>query len=582
MRTLVIFFLLFTAELAGASPAEQTLSYFRADGRRVTLTTVRREGKLEIPIPGRRPVIIGRNIIARLRPGDNPRSDPFNDLAPLRRLRGLGNTWLLRARDQASAVRACAAVFESKRAVWAVPDFTVPIELMHVPDDPLYPQQWHLKSPRAQDIEAERAWDITFGDPQVVVAVLDTGVGVHPDLDPARMLKPRNILTGADDASPSNLAIDAHGTACMGLIAATADNQTGASGVCPLCSGMPVRIFDDFAQMATISQIAEGIGYAADEGAWVISNSWGIGQELIDQGGIDMTPLYEAVRHAVESGRGGKGCVVLFAAGNGDADLNAQPIGPDELPAMEETIAVGACGHDGYVARYSDYGPCVSLLAPSWSGQSGDPKILTLDTAGDAGYNKAGEHYKSEPGQGDISTGEGEPDAEGDYTRYFGGTSAATPIAAGVAGLVLSVNPNLTYLQLKDILQSTADKIGGIDYLDGRDDHYGYGRVNALRAVAVAKYGRDNPDGTECALDLNCLGVCRTDQPDAGQPTCATTCAQPEECLEDQDCLAGYCGPKEPEPVIEGGCGCNATAPGVLEVLPLLVLVFSRRRRNVT
>ncbi len=394
------------------------------------------------------------------------------------------------------------------------------------------------------------------------------------------MFKPRNILTGADDASPSDLAIDAHGTACMGLVAATADNQTGMSGVCPLCSGMPVRIFDDFAQMASISQIAEGIGYAADQGAWVISNSWGIGQELIDQGGIDMTPLYEAVRHAVSSGRGGKGCIMLFAAGNGDADLNAQPIGPDELPAMDETIAVGACGHDGYVARYSDYGSCVSFLAPSWSGQSGDPRIFTLDTAGDAGYNKAGEHYRSEPGQGDVSTGESEPDPEGDYTRYFGGTSAATPIAAGVAALVLSVNPDLTYLELKDILQSTAEKVGEIEYVDGHDDHYGYGRVNALRAVAVAKYGRDNPDGAPCALDLNCRDVCRSDQPDGGEPACATTCAVAEDCSEDHDCLAGYCGPEQPEPVIEGGCGCGTSAPGAFGILPLLVLVFFGRRRN--
>ncbi len=574
----------FTSLQVAAPAAGGRLSYFRHDGRRVSIEPVRRAGKLVIPIPGRRPVIIGRDVIVRLRPGDDPRSLPPTGLTPIRRIRGLDNTWLLSAPDEPSAVRACAAVFESKRAVWAVPDFSVPIELMHTPDDPLYPEQWHLKSPRGQDIAAEDAWDITRGDPQVVVAVLDTGVGVHPDLDPARMLKPRNILTGTDDATPSNLAIDAHGTACMGLVAATADNQTGVSGVCPRCSGMPVRIFDDFAQMATISEIAEGIGYATDEGAWVISNSWGIGQELIDQGGIDMTPLYEAVRHAVESGRAGKGCVVLFAAGNGDADLNAQPIGSDELPAMDETIAVGACGHDGYVARYSDYGSCVSVLTPSWSGQSGDPKILTLDTAGDAGYNKAGEHYKSEPGQGDVSTGASEPDAEGDYTRYFGGTSAATPIAAGVAALVLSANPDLDYHQVRDILQSTAEKVGDIEYIDGRDDHYGYGRVHALRAVAVAKYGRDNIDGEPCVLDLNCAGVCRTDQPDAGQPACATTCAQPEDCPEDQDCLSGYCGPELPEPVIEGGCGCKTPVRGEPNIWPLALLVFlvCKQRRHLS
>ena len=126
--------------------------------------------------------------------------------------------------------------------------------------------------------------------------------------------------------------------------------------------------------------------------------------QTVDQGGFDMALLYEAVRHATTNGRGGKGCLVLFAAGNGDGDLNATPIGPDELPAMDETLAIGGCDHTGRVARYSDYGPCVSVVAPTWSGWSGDPKIVTTDTSGNAGYNKAGEFYVSEPGEGSCFT----------------------------------------------------------------------------------------------------------------------------------------------------------------------------------
>jgi len=569
---------------AVASPARaEAWHYFRADGRLTTLDVSLENQRAEIRVPAsRHPVRLGRNVIVRTGT-DTPQFDDFREygLRTVRPLAGLARTWILGAENPRSAVQACARLYESGRVVWAVPDFIVPVSLCYLPDDPLYPAQWHLANADQQDIATEAAWDITRGISDVVVAVLDTGVDPgHPDLDASAMVNPKNILNGSDDPSPTQLAIDAHGTACTGLVAAIGDNGTGTIGVCPLCSWMPVRIFGDFAQMASLSQIAEGITYAADNGAWVISNSWGIGQELIDQGGLDMTVLYEAVHHAVNSGREAKGCVVLFAAGNGDGDLNAQPIGPDELPAMEETIAVGGCDHEGTAARYSDYGECVTVIAPTWSGWDGDPKIVSIDNPGNAGYNKGGEFYKSEPGQGDVPTGEAEPDEDGDYTQHFTGTSAATPIVAGVAALVLAANPELGWQDVRDILQSTADKVGGVDYLDGHNLRYGYGRVNAHRAVAVARYGRDNPDGAQCALDINCLGVCRTSPPGGGDPLCATPCSLDTDCGIDLVCLEGFCDEKEPDPeiVVEGGCGCGQVAGGWRALWLLLIpLSFIRR-----
>jgi MYXO-CTERM domain-containing protein len=575
-----------SALASSAVAAEQ--SYYRANGQKVYLAVQKQGHKLAIVLPGgKQSVLIGQDIIVRthsdLRPSDSLLESA--GLEVVRPLGGLESTWILRAGSGDDALAACRRLVEEGRVVWALPDFFIPVELLHVPDDHFYDRQWHLKHPDDQDIAVEDAWDITRGDSQVVVAVLDTGVDQgHADLAPARMVNPKNILSGSNDASPTSLAIDAHGTACMGLIAATADNQIGVSGVCPQCSWMPVRIFGDFAQLASMSQIAEGITYAADNGAWVISNSWGIGQELIDQGGFDMTPLYDAVRHAVNNGRDGKGSLVLFAAGNGDGNLNAQEIGPDELPAMDETMAIGGCDHNGTVARYSDFGSCVSVLAPTWSGWAGDPKIVSTDTSANGGYNKGGEWYVSEPGEGDVARGEPEPDEDGDYTAHFTGTSAATPIAAGVAALVLAANPELTYQEVIETLQSTAEQVGGVDYTDGHNIRYGYGRVHALRAVAVAKFGRDNSDGEACALDLNCSGICLTNPP-ASEPVCATPCVLMSDCAGEQICNEGFCVPEEPEipdVVVKGGCACQhrpgPAAHGWPALMALLLIGLFRRR----
>jgi subtilisin family serine protease len=504
-------------------------------------------------------------------------------LSVVRPLGGLPRAWVLEAPDPRAAVAACRELFLGGEAEWAVPDFLLPPSLHFRPGDPLYPTQWHLSGGPQQAIAAEEAWDLTLGEPSVVAAVVDTGVDPsHPDLDPARMISPRNALSDGGDPSPSPLSIDAHGTACMGLIAASAGNAEGCAGVCPGCGWMPVRVFEDGGYM-NHSALVEGIVWAADHGASVISNSWGIGQELIDQG-VDVTPVKDAVRHAVSTGRGGKGCVVLFAAGNGDGNLNAQPIGPDELPAMDETIAVGGCDETGAPARYSDFGSCVSVVAPTWSGNAGTLKITTLDSRGDAGANKGGAHYRTESGQGDVPSGEPEPDTAGNYTRHFTGTSAATPIAAGVAALVLSANPDLTWREVKDILQATADKVPDPSSYgpDGHSERLGYGRVNAFRAVALARFGRDMPAGSPCRIPENCAGDCLSTPLRGTGPACFTPCAPPSDCPADQVCEAGHC---YPEVVLTGGCGCAAStsvsASGSGTAGTLAALIFMKRRRRI-
>jgi subtilisin-like proprotein convertase family protein len=164
-------------------------------------------------------------------------------------------------------------------------------------------------------------------------------------------------------------------------------------------------------------------------------------------------------------GRGGKGCVILFAAGNENAPLDGRK---DDVTYYQgfalhpDVIAVGASNSLDLRSDYSNYGAGLTLCAPS----SGSPGrgVVTTDRSGSLGY------------------------AGGAYTTTFGGTSSATPLAAGLAGLILSVNPDLTAAEVKQIMMRTADKIDEAHgrYENGYSPLYGHGRINAARAVEYA------------------------------------------------------------------------------------------------
>ncbi len=144
-----------------------------------------------------------------------------------------------------------------------------------------------------------------------------------------------------------------------------------------------------------------------------------------------------------------------------------------------DAIAVGASTDFDYRSDYSQYGTDLDFVAPSSGGASG---IHTTDRTGTAGYNTA-----SGPA--------------GDYHTTFGGTSSAAPLASGVGALILSVNPTLTASQVRDLMRSTADKIGAVTYASGFNQFYGYGRINARVAVnqnprpTVTSINRLNPAG---------------------------------------------------------------------------------------
>lgn len=166
-----------------------------------------------------------------------------------------------------------------------------------------------------------------------------------------------------------------------------------------------------------------------------------------------------AIDQALARGRKGRGCLICFAAGNGD-----EPVEWDGYASYPRVLAVAATTDQDRRAWYSDWGKAIALAAPSSGGRNG---IWTTDVRGRRGYNP-----------------------RGDWTGDFGGTSAACPLVAGVAALVLSVNPRLRAPEVRDILQATADKVdlqGGRYDRRGWSPYYGWGRVNAARAVREAK-----------------------------------------------------------------------------------------------
>jgi subtilisin family serine protease len=340
----------------------------------------------------------------------------------------------------------------------------------------IHPKQWHLKSSSVNGIRvnagvrADKAHKMTLGN-NIIIALIDDGFDIdHPEFNqPGKVIYSRDISSNSNDPRPRN-PYNNHGTACAGVAAAAGIN---ASGVAPGAILMPVRLVSNLGSLAE----ANAFKWAADHGADIISCSWGpedgdwsdpddpVHATLVDL--PDSTRL--AIDYAVSNGRSGKGCIITFAAGNGNEDCRY-----DGYASYQKVMAVAACNDTGKRSVYTDYGSSVWCSFPS--SDFGYPPfnhpdplttgIYTTDRLGKAGYNP-----------------------KGDYTDEFGGTSSACPGVAGTSALILSANPELTWLQVREIIKDTSEKIdpaeGKYDS-NGHSKYYGYGRVNTEKAVRRA------------------------------------------------------------------------------------------------
>jgi thermitase len=319
-------------------------------------------------------------------------------------------------------------------------------------EDPLLKFQYAAQITGCRD-----AWKTVSASSSIKIAILDEGVDTnHPDLSSA-LVAAFDAVDGDGNQQPNPW--DAHGTACAGLAAAIPNNAVGVRGMGGGCSLLAVRIASSPAKGAKWAwadqHAVDGIDWAWKNGADVLSNSWG--------GGAPSNAITNAFERARTKGRGNKGCVILVAAGNESA--------PVSFPAtLDNVLTISASNEfdepktkssaDGETWWGSNFGPQVDLAAPGVHN-------YTTDIVGADGYNTGGP-------------------LNPDYVANFNGTSSATPIVAGIAGLILSVNPNLREEQVRRLLKQTADKVGHVVYANGRNDQMGNGRVNALRAVQDA------------------------------------------------------------------------------------------------
>lgn len=337
----------------------------------------------------------------------------------------------------------------------------------------IFPQQWHLKTTTiggqwvSASANVEAAHAITEGE-GTTIAIIDTGTDMDHDefSSPGKLVAPRD--TTANDADPRPGGRDEnHGTACAGV--ACADGKFGASGVAPLAKLMPIRMMSQLGSQGE----ANAFYWAAENGADVISCSWGPADgrwwDPNDPLHDTVVPLPDSTRLALDfvvtRGRNGKGCIVLFAAGNGNESVDN-----DGYASYERVLAVAASNDRSVRSVYSDFGDAIFCAFPSNDFEFPEedrpapltPGIWTTDRTARPGYSND------------------------DYTNSFGGTSSACPGAAGVAALVLSCNPSLTRDEVNDVLRRACEQI---DPEDGEYDEqghshlYGYGRLNAESAV---------------------------------------------------------------------------------------------------
>jgi subtilisin family serine protease len=411
--------------------------------------------------------------------------------------------------------------------------------------DPLAQYQWHLKNTGQAnfsdrggtpgiDLDVQSLFDQGETGDGVRVLVLDDGLDIrHPDLK-ARIAS--DMLynfdpNAADVADPTPVNDDAHGTAVAGIIGATANNGIGVRGVAPgvrlggaryLCSYPDGRSCDSL--INTLNALG---GAPFSQTADVINGSFGIAATALPDFDPDSSVTGVALQRLATL-RNGKGTVFVKSAGNGYGSLDggdcsdAERAGVtcsnpavDPMNTMPQTMVVGAVNADGVKSSYSSAG--ASLLVAGLGGEYGykgdtfsGPALMTTDLSGcKRGYVKTGQ--SSENPFNDPATAIARalnPDC--DYTATMNGTSAAAPTVSGVVALLLHVNPQLTWRDVRTILMATSRRIDpdrvakSVTLPDGEtyvpepawtrngagrwfDNWYGFGLVDAAAAVSMAK-----------------------------------------------------------------------------------------------
>jgi len=367
------------------------------------------------------------------------------------KISSLSNVYKFLINKDANVLQVVDAYNKNPNVEYAQPNYKMKTQL--IPNDDFYHSSgswgqsfddlWGLKT-----ISCEDAWEITTGSEDVVVAIVDSGVDYnHPDISENMWINEDEILgNGLDDDNDGfvdniygtdyvnndsdPMDDNGHGTHCAGTVAAVGNNSLGVVGVNWKAKIMAVKGLDAGGSGNT-ADLAEGICWAADQGAKVISNSWGSFSRRPSD------PISEdAVRYAFS-----KGCIVVFAAGNNNDDVKYYS--PNN---MDEVISVAATDSNDLMASFSNWGGKIDVCAPGVN-------ILSLRA---------------------NNTKNDSMIVEEKYL-ILNGTSMACPHVAGLAALLLSKNPTLSPQEVKSILINTSDEIFSMRPTGGR--------INAKKAI---------------------------------------------------------------------------------------------------
>ena len=285
------------------------------------------------------------------------------------------------------------------------------VQLDFSPDDQYWELQWaHPK------IEADHAWNTTTGNTGLLVAVVDTGIDYnHPDL------ASNYAALGYDWVNMDSDPMDdhGHGTHCAGIVAAELNNSIGIAGLARVRI-MAEKAFNQFGK-GWDDDLANAIIHAVNQGANIISNSWG--------SYVESALIHEAMTYAYSSG-----VLLIGAAGNDASSFKHYPA------ACEKVVAVSATDENDNSTSFTNFGEWIEVAAPG---------LNVFSTVWDDSY------------------------------AYMSGTSMACPHVTGVAALIWSRFPWMTRDHVRAQLRYTAEDLGD----SGFDVYYGYGRVNARRAV---------------------------------------------------------------------------------------------------
>lgn len=434
------------------SPPSGAYRASEAGTREVTLERGGRELRTivtdKVPSPDGRPMRAGSLVVTFKSGTSADLQASAHRAAAAGLVKTLGGADTVRVQVEVDRVPAALAAYRARNEVAvADPDYILPAAF--TPNDPEFSRQYHLPK-----IAAPAAWEVSRSSPGIRIAVLDCGIysasssrvardGTrgHPDVAP-KVVAERNFTAspyGADD-------ICGHGTHVAGIAAGRTNNALGVAGVGFDASILNAKVLDDDGS-ATLSMVVDGVAWAADNGARVITMSLG-------RAGPCPRSLQVALDYAWA-----RGAVIIAAAGNENAPMSNDP------GACANVVSVAATDRSDVKASFSNYGANVDVAAPG-------VEILSA-YADDEGYGYA----------------------------TLSGTSFSAPQAAGLAALIWTTSYGTSPQAVADRMMVTADRIPGTGTL------WSAGRINAAAAVAPTPIATPPPTGIQaCAI----LGVTYT------------------------------------------------------------------------